>query len=65
MSTTRNRLVAPRNVVNTKMLYSFYILKELSKGEVIKYLKHLEMYFKPLIYLFLYHQALFMKHFMI
>lgn len=35
MSTTRNRLVAPRNVVNTKMLYSFYILKELSKGEVI------------------------------
>ena len=29
---TRNRLVAPRNVVNTKMLYSFYILKELSKG---------------------------------
>ena len=35
MSTTRNRLVAPRNVVNTKMLYSFYILKELSKGEVM------------------------------
>lgn len=35
MSTTRNRLVAPRNVVNTKMLYSFYILKELSKGEVV------------------------------
>lgn len=31
----RNRLVAPRNVVNTKMLYSFYILKELSKGNVI------------------------------
>ena len=30
-----NRLVAPRNVVNTKMLYSFYILKELSKGNVI------------------------------
>ena len=27
MSTTRNRLVAPRNVVNTKMLYSFYILR--------------------------------------
>ena len=35
MSTNRNRLVAPRNVVNTKMLYSFYILKELSKGEVM------------------------------
>ena len=35
MSTTRNRLVAPRNVVNTTMLYSFYILKELSKGEVM------------------------------
>lgn len=35
MSTTRNRLVAPRNVVNTKMLFSFYILKELSKGEVM------------------------------
>ena len=35
MSTTRNRLVAPRNAVNTKMLYSFYILKELSKGEVM------------------------------
>ena len=35
MSTTRNRLVAPRHVVNTKMLYSFYILKELSKGEVM------------------------------
>ncbi|MDU5107949.1 MULTISPECIES: PadR family transcriptional regulator [unclassified Clostridium] len=31
----RNRLVAPRNVVNTKMLYSFYILKELSKGNTI------------------------------
>lgn len=35
MNSNRNRLVAPRNVVNTKMLYSFYILKELSKGEVI------------------------------
>ena len=35
MSSNRNRLVAPRNVVNTKMLYTFYILKELSKGEVI------------------------------
>lgn len=31
----RNRLVVPRNVVNTKMLYSFYILKELSKGNTI------------------------------
>ena len=31
----RNRLIAPRNVVNTKMLYSFYILKELSKGNTI------------------------------
>ncbi|MBS5949412.1 MAG: PadR family transcriptional regulator [Clostridium sp.] len=31
----RNRLVAPRNVVNTNMLYSFYILKELSKGNTI------------------------------
>ena len=28
MNSNRNRLVAPRNVVNTKMLYSFYILKE-------------------------------------
>lgn len=35
MNTNRNRLIAPRNVVNTKMLYSIYILKELSKGEVI------------------------------
>ena len=35
MNANRNRLIAPRNVVNTKMLYSFYILKELSKGEVI------------------------------
>ena len=35
MNSNRNRLIAPRNVVNTKMLYSFYILKELSKGEVI------------------------------
>jgi len=31
----RNRLIAPRNVVNTKMLYSFYILKELAKGKAI------------------------------
>lgn len=35
MPEKRSRLIAPRNVVNTKMLYSFYILKELSKGEVI------------------------------
>lgn len=35
MTNTRNRLVAPRNVVNTKMQYSFYILKELAKGETI------------------------------
>lgn len=35
MSENRNRLIAPRNIVNTKMLYSFYILKELAKGEVI------------------------------
>ena len=35
MESKRNRLIAPRNVVNTKMLYSFYILKELSKGEVV------------------------------
>ena len=44
MSTTRNRLVAPRNVVNTKMLYSFYILKELSKGEVMFCNKVLETF---------------------
>ena len=35
MKDQRNRLVVPRNIVNTKMLYTFYILKELSKGEVI------------------------------
>lgn len=40
----RNRLVAPRNVVNTKMLYSFYILKELSKGENIFGNKVLEIF---------------------
>ena len=34
MKDQRNRLVVPRNIVNTKMLYTFYILKELSKGEV-------------------------------
>ena len=31
----RNRMVAPRNVVNTKQVYIFYILKELSKGKPI------------------------------
>lgn len=31
----RTRLVAPRNTVNTKQLYTFYILKELSKGKEI------------------------------
>ena len=35
MEDKRNRLVVPRNVVNVKMLYTLYILKELSKGEVI------------------------------
>ena len=30
MKDQRNRLVVPRNIVNTKMLYTFYILKELS-----------------------------------
>ena len=42
--TTRNRLVAPRNVVNSKMLYSFYILKELSEGKVIFGNKVLEVF---------------------
>lgn len=32
---TRNRLIAPRKVVNTKQLYSFFILKELCKGQTI------------------------------
>lgn len=31
----RNRMVAPRNVVNTKQVYIFYILKELAKGNSI------------------------------
>lgn len=31
----RSRLIAPRNAVNTKMVYRFYILKELSKGRTI------------------------------
>ena len=44
MNTNRNRLIAPRNVVNTKMLYSFYILKDLSKGEVIFGNKVLEVF---------------------
>lgn len=32
---SRNRMVAPRNIVNTKQLYTFYILKELSKNEEV------------------------------
>ncbi|MGL4450692.1 MAG: PadR family transcriptional regulator [Sarcina sp.] len=32
---SRTRMVAPRNTVNTKQLYTFYVLKELSKGEEI------------------------------
>ena len=44
MSSNRNRLVAPRNVVNTKMLYTFYILKELAKGETIFGNKILEVF---------------------
>lgn len=32
---SRNRMVAPRNIVNTKQLYTFYILKELSKNKEI------------------------------
>lgn len=32
---SRTRMVAPRNVINTKQLYSFYVLKELSKGHEI------------------------------
>ncbi|SHI97596.1 transcriptional regulator, PadR family [Clostridium cavendishii DSM 21758] len=35
MSQARNRIIAPRNVVNTKQIYVFYILKELSEGKVI------------------------------
>ena len=44
MSGNRNRLVATRNTVNTKMLYSFYILKELSKGETVFGNKILEVF---------------------
>ena len=44
MSSNRNRFVAPRNVVNTKMLYTFYILKELAKGETIFGNKILEVF---------------------
>ena len=44
LSGNRNRLVAPRNTVNTKMLYSFYILKELSKGETVVGNKILEVF---------------------
>lgn len=32
---SRTRMVAPRNTVNTKQLYTFYILKELSKGKEV------------------------------
>ncbi|MGL4989979.1 MAG: PadR family transcriptional regulator [Sarcina sp.] len=32
---TRTRMVAPRNTINTKQLYTFYVLKELSKGKEI------------------------------
>ncbi|MGL5766100.1 MAG: PadR family transcriptional regulator [Sarcina sp.] len=32
---SRTRMVAPRNTVNTKQLYTFYILKELAKGEEV------------------------------
>lgn len=35
LSNTRNRLIAPRNVVNTKQIYIFYILKELAKGNTV------------------------------
>lgn len=44
MKSSRNRLVAPRNVVNTKMQYSFYILKELAEGEVVFGNKILEIF---------------------
>lgn len=33
MEYERSRLIAPRNVVNSKMIYGFYALKELSKGK--------------------------------
>lgn len=32
---SRTRMVAPRNTVNTKQLYTFYILKELAKGKEV------------------------------
>lgn len=35
MKNSRNRLVAPRNTVNSKQIYIFYILKELAKGKEI------------------------------
>ncbi|WP_297634561.1 PadR family transcriptional regulator [uncultured Clostridium sp.] len=31
----RNRAIVPRNVVNAKMMYMLYILKELSKGNTV------------------------------
>lgn len=44
----RNRLIAPRNSVNTKQLYTFYILKELAKGHKVfgnKILEDFKFYF--------------------
>lgn len=35
MSTVRNRLIAPRNIVNTRQIYTFYILKQLSLGHTV------------------------------
>ncbi|SHE92817.1 PadR family transcriptional regulator [Clostridium fallax] len=35
MAKGRNRIIAPRNVVNTKQIYIFYILKELAKGHSV------------------------------
>lgn len=31
----RNRAIVPRNVVNAKMMYMLYILKELAKGNTV------------------------------
>lgn len=31
----RSRLIAPRNIVNTRQIYTFYILKELSLGKTV------------------------------
>ena len=68
MSSNRNRLVAPRNVVNTKMLYTFYILKELAKGETIFGNKILEVFrnkFQNAERPFPVSSVLYMKHYMI